>query len=123
MSQYRDLVEMRILAAMAEGAFDNLPGAGQPLAPEDDALVPEELRVAYRILKNAGYVPEELALRKEIASVHRMLDEALDGEDRRLAGKRLALLRARLAARSGERPLNLDGEYRDRVRRRLEGDA
>jgi len=122
MSQFRDLVEKRIQAAMAEGAFDDLPGSGEPLALEDDTLVAEDMRLAYRILKNAGYVPEELTLRREIASVHRLLDEALDGEDRRLANKRLALLRTRLAACGGERPAHLDGEYRERIRRRLAGD-
>lgn len=122
MSQFRDLVEKRIQAAMAEGAFDDLPGAGEPLALEDDALVPEDMRLAYRILKNAGYVPEELTLRREIASVHRLLDEALGGEDRRLANRRLALLRTRLAACGGERPAHLDGEYGERIRRRLAGD-
>ena len=122
MSQLRDLVEKRIQAAMAEGAFDDLPGSGERLEFEDDALVPEDLRLAYRILKNSGYVPEELTLRREIASVHRLLDETLDGEDRRLANKRLALLRTRLAACGGERPAHLDGEYRERIRRRLAGD-
>ena len=119
MSHLRDLAEKRIRAAMAEGAFDDLPGAGKPLELDDDALIPEELRLAYRILKNAGYVPEELQLRREIASIHRMLDETLDGEDRRLANRRLALLRTRLAACGGERPLHLEGEYRDRIQRRL----
>lgn len=118
---FRELVEKRIQAAMEEGAFDDLPGRGEPLALDDDPLVPDDMRLAYRILKNAGYVPEELELRREIASVHRMLEETLDGEDRRRAGKRLALLRTRLASSRGERPANLENEYLDRVRRRLEG--
>lgn len=121
MAGFRELVEKRIQAAMEEGAFDDLPGSGEPLALDDDPLVPEDMRLAYRMLKNAGYVPQELELRREIASVHRMLEEALDGEDRRLAGKRLALLRTRLAASGGERPANLENEYLERIRRRLEG--
>src|SRR5579875_1838720 len=51
------LVEQRIAAAVARGEFDDLPGAGAPLALDDDALVPEEVRVANRILKNAGFAP------------------------------------------------------------------
>lgn len=123
MNSFRELVEKRIQAAMEEGAFDDLPGAGEPLALEDDAMVPEDMRLAYRILKNSGYLPEEIALRREIASIHQMLGEALDGEERRLANKRLALLRTRLAASGGERPVHLDGEYRDRITRRLAGDT
>ena len=39
------------------GAFDDLPGAGKPLDLDDDRLVPEDVRIAYRILRNAGFVP------------------------------------------------------------------
>lgn len=53
------LVEQRIAAAAARGEFDDLPGAGAPLTLDDDALVPEEVRVANRILKNAGFVPPQ----------------------------------------------------------------
>lgn len=56
----RDVVESRILQARENGEFDNLPGKGKPLEFDDDALVPEEVRAAYRVLKNAGYVPPEL---------------------------------------------------------------
>jgi hypothetical protein len=51
------LVEARISDAQARGEFDNLPGAGKALQLQDEAPVPEELRAAYRLLKNAGYLP------------------------------------------------------------------
>jgi len=54
------LAEKKIQEAMACGEFDDLPGAGRPLDLDDDALVPEELRVAHRILKNAGVAPPEV---------------------------------------------------------------
>ena len=54
------IAEQKIAEAIANGELDGLPGAGKPLALDDDALVPEDLRMAYRILKNAGYVPEEV---------------------------------------------------------------
>ncbi|TAK82914.1 MAG: DUF1992 domain-containing protein [Betaproteobacteria bacterium] len=54
------LAEQRIVEAVSRGELDNLPGAGKPLVLEDDPLVPEELRLAYRILKNAGFVPREV---------------------------------------------------------------
>lgn len=122
MGRFDELVEQRIAKAMAVGAFDNLPGRGRPLALDDDALVPEDMRIAYRVLKNAGYLPEELELRKEIAGISRLLDQVLDSGDRRRANKRLALLRTRLAACGGERPAQLENEYLERVRRRLEGE-
>jgi hypothetical protein len=57
------MAERKIAEAVSRGEFDALPGAGRPLDLEDDALVPEDERMANRILKNAGFAPGEL--RKE----------------------------------------------------------
>ena len=122
MSRFEDLVEQRIRNAMADGAFDDLPGRGRPLALDDAALVPEDMRIAYRVLKNAGFLPEELELRNAIAGIHRLLDEVLDTDERRRANKRLALLRTRLAACAGERSAQLEDAYLEQIRRRLAGE-
>jgi len=106
------LVEQRIEAAIANGELDNLPGEGKPLAIDDDALVPEELRVAHRILKNAGFVPPEAALRGEIASVDALLKHATDDAMRRRALARLALLEAKLELEGRSLPR---GPYRDKL--------
>ncbi len=63
---FEDPVEVKIKAAMAEGDFDNLPGKGKPLDLKAYIETPEHLRTAYHILKNAGYVPEEVRLKKEM---------------------------------------------------------
>ncbi len=55
--------------AVGRGEFDNLPGTGKPLALDDDTFVPPELRVAYRVLQNAGYLPHNLQLRSEISDL------------------------------------------------------
>jgi hypothetical protein len=53
------IAERKIEEALARGEFDGLPGEGRPLdLDDDDALVPEDLRMAYRILKNAGFAPQ-----------------------------------------------------------------
>ena len=74
------LVERRIEAAIARGELDGLPGAGRPLVLDDDALVPEELRVAYRLLKNAGGVPPELAQFAELGRLLGAISRAEPGE-------------------------------------------
>ena len=43
------IAERRIAEAIANGDLENLPGEGRPLALDDDSVVPEELRLAYRI--------------------------------------------------------------------------
>jgi hypothetical protein len=54
------IAERRIAEAIARGELEGLPGEGRPLALDDNPLVPEELRAAHRILKNAGIVPPEV---------------------------------------------------------------
>ncbi len=75
---FQKIAERRIQEAMKDGAFDDLPGKGKPLVLESDSHVPEDLRMAYKILKNAGYVPPEIALRKEIAKAEDLLAEMED---------------------------------------------
>jgi hypothetical protein len=66
---FEDPVETKIKAAMADGAFDNLPGKGKPLDLKGYMETPEHLRTGYHILKNAGYMPEEVRLKKEMEAV------------------------------------------------------
>jgi hypothetical protein len=82
------LVERRIQAAIARGEFDHLPGAGRPLALDDDPWVPQELRVAYRLLKNAGYVPPELERITEVNQLLGAVSRAELTEGERSAGSR-----------------------------------
>ncbi|MGO4106753.1 DnaJ family domain-containing protein [Paenibacillus sp. YAF4_2] len=67
------MVEQRIKEAMAKGQFDNLKGKGQPLELEDNSHVPEELRVAYKLLSNAGMIAEEMVIQKEIVSLRDLI--------------------------------------------------
>ena len=89
------IAERRILQAIARGELDDLPGAGRPLALDDDALVPHEARVAHRILKNAGFVPAEILERREIARLEALLP-GLDASGRARTLAKLAVLRTRL---------------------------
>jgi hypothetical protein len=61
------LAESKIRAAMERGEFDDLAGLGKPLALDDLAGVPVELRMGFKLLRNAGCLPPELEARKEAA--------------------------------------------------------
>jgi hypothetical protein len=65
---------------------------------DDDALVPEELRMAYRILKNAGFVPPEVQTLREIGDLERHMEGLPRGGARARAVRKLQLLRLRLEA-------------------------
>ena len=76
------IAEQRIREACERGAFDSLPGAGKPLELEDDSHIPEDLRMAYKLLKNAGYVPEEVLDRKEAQSIVDALEKCGDEQEK-----------------------------------------
>jgi len=79
---FQKIIEKRILEAQKKGAFDNLPGSGKPISIEDDSLVPEDLRLAYKILKNANFVPPEIQLKKDIRKMEDMLENMSDEKEK-----------------------------------------
>jgi DnaJ-like protein len=86
---FQRVVEERILEAQRAGAFDNLPGKGKPLQLDDQSWVPEDLRVAYHILKNANVLPPEADLLKEIRTLEDMLKYVEDEGERLALAKRI----------------------------------
>ncbi|MBI4731663.1 MAG: DUF1992 domain-containing protein [Chloroflexi bacterium] len=67
-------VDAIIEEAMRRGEFDNLPGAGKPIDLSAYFNTPEEVRLAYSILKNADVLPQEAELLKEIAALKKELE-------------------------------------------------
>ena len=63
---WQGLVEQRILEGMEQGLFDNLRGMGKPLNFDEDQFVPEEMRMAFRVLRSNGLAPLWVELNKEI---------------------------------------------------------
>lgn len=88
-----DLIDARIRAAQAEGAFDDLPGQGKPLPAEDD---PENALIN-RLMRENGAVPEFVSLSREL---QRLRDELAETGDRTRRGdilKEMSLMDARIA--------------------------
>lgn len=115
-------VEKYIKEASARGEFEKLSGKGKPLVLDDDSAVPTELRVAYRILKNAGYLPPELQDRKEALELEHMLRcLGLNDPELCIIDKHLQLLKLRLQ-RSGMNTDFIDGRYNDAIRGKFKGE-
>ena len=74
-------------------------------AEKDTSATPEDLRLAYRILKNAGFVPDEVRQINEAAQLERLISEG-NGDCK--AARKLALLKTRI-----------ESAYYDKVLRRL----
>jgi len=76
------IAEQKIREAAAQGEFKCLENAGKPIELDDLPWVPEDLRMCYRVLRNAGYLPPELELRNEIISLRCLLRTIDDDQDR-----------------------------------------
>ncbi len=114
------IAERRIREAMERGEFDDLPCAGKPLDLSEDPLVPEDQRMAYRILRNAGFVPPEVEQRREIGDLERLVAQAADEPSRNRAMRRLqALLTALSENRREAAPLRPGSSYFEKTVSRL----
>ena len=98
------IAENRIREAMEQGQFDNLPGAGQPLSLEEYFSTPEDVRMAYSILKNANCRPLEVELLNEIARLQQAVATATDPAARDSVERQLAHRRTELAILLERRP-------------------
>ena len=112
--------EKRIAEARDAGAFEHIPGEGKPLDLEDDSSVPAELRMAYKVLKNAGYVPPEIEERKEINSLLDLLECCDEGAEKIRQMHLLEVLLMRMNMRRS-RPVALaeNDPYYENVLRRI----
>jgi len=124
MDIFDQIAEARIQEALRAGELSNLPGAGKPLQLDDDSMIPRELRAAYRILKNSGFLPPEIQLRKEIHEAEQLLLHVEDTAERARALLRLEMLRMRLqTSRQQPTNLHLEEQYYQRLVERLERTA
>lgn len=117
---FDQLVEQRIQKAQADGKMADLPGKGKPL-DLSDMKVPELYRNAHRILKNAGFLPPEVTVRKEIEAVKTLLDILPEtAPDYPKLQKKLAVLINRLNHMRGpEKRCRIPGAYRDQIIKRM----
>lgn len=70
------IVENLIKKAQNDGDFDNLPGAGKPLAPDEFAHYPEDFRMIMRILKNSGHDAETQFIKEEMNELQSQIKRA-----------------------------------------------
>lgn len=115
------IVEERIKASQKRGDFDNLPGSGKPLVLDDDSHIPEDLRLPFKILKNADCLPPEIETKKEIERTEDLLAGMRDTAERYRTMKRLNFLILKLnATRSSSVLMDVPQQYMDRLTERIE---
>ena len=94
--KFDKLVEEKIREAMEAGEFDQIEGAGRPVNLDAYFAAPEDVRAAYSVLKNAGVVPEEAQLLREISETKEALERTPDPARRGELSGRLRQLRLKL---------------------------
>ncbi|MBT8342928.1 MAG: DUF1992 domain-containing protein [Desulfatitalea sp.] len=117
---FESIVEQRIKAAQQKGAFDNLSGAGRPLDLTRDQHIPEDLRLPYKILRNADCLPPEIELKKEIQRTEELLACLPDTAQRYAVLKKLNFLIMKVnAGRTGNLHFDIPQKYLADVSDRL----
>jgi hypothetical protein len=96
-----ELAERAILDAQQRGEFDGLSGQGRPLPEGSDPFMPETLRMAYKMLKNAGYVPEEIQAQREIRSLIECMEQETDESEKMRQIQKVQLFLSRAKLRHG----------------------
>jgi len=115
----RLIAERKISKAIQEGLLDNKEWRNKPLPTTYDSMVPEELRMAHKILKNAGYLPPEIETKKEIQQIEDLLATCEDEYIRVRQIKKLNFLVMKLNAMKGD-SVNIESQeeyYRQVVER------
>ncbi len=93
------IAEQRIAEAMRERDLNSPKWKNKPLPLEDDRFVPDDLKMAYKILKNSGYLPPEVEERKEIKKLEDLICRTDDEHERLKQMKKLNVLLMKVDAR------------------------
>ena len=100
MATLDDEIARHLAEAAASGELKAAPSYGRPMpAMEGWDETPESLRMPFKILKDAGFAPPELALFRERAQLRAALHAAGDDGERQRMSQRLSELEQKLALR------------------------
>jgi len=120
LSFFEMIAEQRIKQAMENGEFNNLPLHGKPLPNDNLERIPEDLRMAYKILKNADVLPEELQLRKEMVSLSEMINLCADEKEKEALVSKLTEKQLKYNILMERRPgFNMNLQYHAKIMEKL----
>lgn len=116
MDPFSRIAEQRISKAIDDGSLEFSRWKNKPLPKDDDSSVPAEFKLAYKVLKNAGYLPPELEDKKEVKRLEELINSTDDEHVRVKQMRKLSVLLARIESRRG-RPVNIElqSDYHTRI--------
>ncbi|EPD54241.1 hypothetical protein HMPREF1210_00226 [Paenisporosarcina sp. HGH0030] len=119
------IVEDLIKKAQRDGQFDNLPGAGKPLPPDEFDHYPEDIRMVMRILKNSGHDEEAQFVKEEMSDLEHQMKKATQREKTELEqqyNQRLTQLNRMLSQKGIKTNSNVFKQYQSQLDNRLNWD-
>lgn len=84
------IAEQKIREAIERGELDDSSFHGVPIIPEDLSGVPESLRMGYKIMKNAGILPPEMQLKKDMVTLRELLTACEDDYEKKHLQRQLS---------------------------------
>ena len=112
----QQLAEQRIAKAIEEGTLKVEGWKNKPLPLDDYSFVPDDLKMAYKILKNSGYLPPEVELRKEIQKLEDLIINTEDSHQRVKQMKKLDVLMRKIdLQRSRPSSIEHDDAYYQKI--------
>ncbi len=114
------IAEQKIAQAMQERDLNSPKWKNKPLPLDDDRFVPDDLKMAYKILKNSGYLPPEIEDRKEVKKLEDLIACTEDEHERLKQMKKLNVLLMKIDTQRSS-PVNIAGqdEYYQKVVERI----
>lgn len=107
MSDWGTYIDRSIRKAMEDGEFSNLPGEGKPLKLDNDPYTPDDMQLAYKILRDNDLAPDWIMHGKELGAKHEGL---LDDVRRAVRNYQRALTDPHMQARA-------DGDWQNAKKR------
>jgi hypothetical protein len=113
------IAEQKIAQAMQERDFNSPKWKNKPLPLDDDRFVPDDLKMAYKVLKMSGYLPPEIEDRMEVKKLEDLIACTEDEHERLKQMKKLNVLLIKIDAKR-QVPANISSQseyYRKVVER------
>ncbi len=113
------IAEQKIAEAMKTRDFTSEKWKNKPLPLDNDSNIPDDLKMAYKILKNSGYLPPEVEEKKEVQRLEELIATTEDEHERLKQMKKLNVLLMKIDTKRST-PANIaqqDDYYRKVVER------
>ena len=115
--------EERIKKAYKDKEFEKLPGFGKPLPHDELESVPQDLRIAYRVLKNSGYAAEDHQLKQEILTIEDLIKKCEDPDEKeqlkRKWNEKMLRFNSMMAKRGKNTNSSLFKNYEQKINRKM----